>query len=247
MCGQSVHERLCRIGGIVPPLRVWTEEKDEQLKSLYDKDRPTGSLRTATEILGVPYASVAIRASELGLTNPRRPRGFPSPNKGKGKLQNLSQSEARRMLEALKKSRYGVAVVAKRFGWGYRRFSKAMRQFFPDEYEAILESKDRFGVGSLYKYGRQFEYRVMNDLKSRGYFTSRSPRSGGPVDIVAIKVGQVLFVQCKRGGAIERKQRLTLIELAASVGALAIMASAPRGIGIRYQAFREGQRPPFEP
>ena len=76
-----------------------------------------------------------------------------------------------------------------------------------------------------YVRGVRFEYRVRNHLSSRGYIVLRSPRSGGPIDLVAIRSGEVLFIQCKTSKHnMTRRETDELIELARSVNAKPILA-----------------------
>ena len=74
-----------------------------------------------------------------------------------------------------------------------------------------------------YEKGRRFEYRVRDFLKNKDYFVLRSPRSKGPVDLVAIRKGEILFIQCKSWGCIDKEEKEQLISLAKSVGAMPLM------------------------
>jgi Holliday junction resolvase len=72
--------------------------------------------------------------------------------------------------------------------------------------------------------GRHFEWRVRDYLKQKGYFVLRSPQSRGPVDLVAIRKGEILFIQCRINGYLEKAEKYELVELAKSVGAKACLA-----------------------
>lgn len=52
---------------------------------------------------------------------------------------------------------------------------------------------------TAYTRGDYFEKRVADDLRGNGYFVLQSRGSKTVVDLVAIKTGQVLFVQAKAG------------------------------------------------
>jgi len=81
---------------------------------------------------------------------------------------------------------------------------------------------------SAYGRGREAEYRVRDRLRDDGYFVVKSGGSKTPVDLVAIKPGQVLFVQVKRGtGGLRPPEWNTLYELAESCGAVAVLAEVP--------------------
>ena len=81
---------------------------------------------------------------------------------------------------------------------------------------------------SLYRSGQAFEYRVRDALRAMGYYCLRSPQSRSPLDLVAIKRGAVLFVQCKRSGALGVDAWNALYELAAACGAIPLLASTRR-------------------
>jgi Holliday junction resolvase len=79
--------------------------------------------------------------------------------------------------------------------------------------------------------GRRFEYKVRDDLKANGYWVMKSPASKSPVDMVAIKPGQVLFVQCKLNGRIDPAEREALYTLAWLAGGMPILAELSRAPG----------------
>lgn len=72
-----------------------------------------------------------------------------------------------------------------------------------------------------YLRGRRFEWRVRDYLTMLGYFVVRSAGSRGPVDLVALRRGRVLLVQCRaRGRGVPPELR----DLAARLGAEAVLA-----------------------
>jgi Holliday junction resolvase len=75
-----------------------------------------------------------------------------------------------------------------------------------------------------YKLGVALEYRAKQLLEHNGYFVVRAAASKGAVDLVAIKPGQTLLVQCKRSGALPVSEWNTLFDLALSLGAVPVMA-----------------------
>lgn len=90
---------------------------------------------------------------------------------------------------------------------------------------------------SAYARGRRFEWRVKRHLEGEGYFVLRSPRSEGPADLVAIRRGEVLLVQCKTGSWISADSRDALLGLARSIGAKAVFVH--RGKAPRYELIFE--------
>jgi Holliday junction resolvase len=85
-------------------------------------------------------------------------------------------------------------------------------------------------VTSNYEKGRALEHRVRAHLREEGYEVLRTAGSKSKVDLVAIKTGQILFVQCKRSGALPPAEWNALWDLAAMVGAVPVLAEQlPRG------------------
>ncbi len=85
-----------------------------------------------------------------------------------------------------------------------------------------------------YRLGRDLEYRAKRLLETDGYFVLRAAASKGPVDLVAIKPGQTLFVQCKRSGTLPPAEWNALFDLALPLGAVPLMAV--RGLrGTQFQ------------
>lgn len=75
-----------------------------------------------------------------------------------------------------------------------------------------------------YNDGRRFEYKVRDALREDGYEVLRSAGSKTKIDLVAMKTGQLVFVQCKLNGLCAPAERARLRELAQMVGALPIVA-----------------------
>lgn len=91
---------------------------------------------------------------------------------------------------------------------------------------------------SAYGRGRKFEWDVRDHLADNGYSVIRAAGSKGDakVDLIALKPGQILFVQAKTSARIDPAEWDRLVEVASWVGALPIVASkAGRGLGIRYE------------
>lgn len=90
---------------------------------------------------------------------------------------------------------------------------------------------------SAYSKGRQFEWDIRDHLADNGYSVLRMAGSKGDakVDLVAVKPGQLLFVQAKRDGALPPAEWDRLVEVAGWVDALPILAvKGGRGEGIQY-------------
>lgn len=81
-----------------------------------------------------------------------------------------------------------------------------------------------------YEDGTRFEQRVRNHLIEEGYWVARTAGSKTKVDLIAMKTGELLLVQCKRSGKISPAERVELLRLASMVpGGLAILAHKDAG------------------
>jgi Holliday junction resolvase len=72
--------------------------------------------------------------------------------------------------------------------------------------------------------GRAVEHAARKVLTDSGYWTHRSAGSKGEVDIIALKPGQMLFIQCKRRGTMAPQEWNRLWMLAMRLGATPILA-----------------------
>lgn len=92
--------------------------------------------------------------------------------------------------------------------------------------------------------GAYLERQAQAALRADGYWTMKAPGSKGAVDLVAIKPGQVLFIQAKlAGGAyMPPAERAALWDAAQQAGAipLAMTRSAPGVLAWFRLIAREG-------
>lgn len=90
---------------------------------------------------------------------------------------------------------------------------------------------------SGYEQGRKVEYDVIDYLKGNGYDTIRGASSKGIADVVAVKTGQVLFVNCKRTtppGPAERADLLRVAAMLPGVG-VPLVALHPRRESLQFR------------
>jgi Holliday junction resolvase len=66
---------------------------------------------------------------------------------------------------------------------------------------------------SPYLKGIRFEYRVQRWFRRHGWFVVREPRSAFP-DLIALRKGKLVLVECRVGGSLSRKERRKLVSLA---------------------------------
>ena len=75
-----------------------------------------------------------------------------------------------------------------------------------------------------YARGTAFERKVREALREDGYEVMRSAGSKTKIDLVAMKTGQLVFLQCKLNGLCAPAERSRLRDLAGMVGALPVVA-----------------------
>ncbi|MCX4095340.1 hypothetical protein [Nocardia sp. alder85J] len=86
-----------------------------------------------------------------------------------------------------------------------------------------------------YQRGRAFEWQLRDALRADGYQVYRCAGSRSPVDLLALKPNQIVYVQAKRDGRISPADRATLLDAAVEIGALAIVAAREPRRPIRYR------------
>ncbi|MCK4513000.1 hypothetical protein KAW64_14740 [bacterium] len=226
MNGSSVHERLVKMGVQLQDHR-FTAAEILLLKTSYVAYRDAGKLADLAKRMGRDKTTICGKARTLGLTSPKHARRYYAIWK------YMDEETARVIFEDFRNTRGTMGDYCRRKGLGELGFSRTMQRHFPDEWDVVIEAKAP--RQTMYRIGRAFEYRTRDDLKKRGYFVMRSPRSGSPIDLVAIKPEVVLFIQCKRSGQIGVKEWNEVYDLAASVEAVPVLTDRPdSGRGVRY-------------
>lgn len=143
--------------------------------------------------------------------------------KGTGSYSRIDEIKARELFDQYKDSKFSLDLFSKGRGYSSAGLSKVFNEYFPDEFEMIKEQKIT-AKNEWYKKGRRFEYTVKNYLKSKGFWTLRSPGSAGPVDLIAIKKGLILLVQCKCRPGLSKMEKEELLRLSESTGSKPILA-----------------------
>ena len=93
---------------------------------------------------------------------------------------------------------------------------------------------------SGYSEGRKLEYATMTSLTLDGYWCIRAAGSKGAADIVALKSGELLFVQCKLSGMMAPAERTVLFQLASGFGGTPLCARWVKdGRAARIVEFRQ--------
>jgi len=83
---------------------------------------------------------------------------------------------------------------------------------------------------SNYEVGRRLEYRIRDLFRRNGYFVIRAAQSK-PVDLVCLRNGHSVLVECKAGSSFLGKERKReLLDLAKQAGAAVVLARRRRRI-----------------
>ena len=221
MCGQSVHERLVKLGAI-NHINVFTADDAEYLKARYVLYRDAGQLQTLADEMGRTKPFICRQAREMGLTDIHASKGTQ-----KFGWDTVPIYVATPIWEEFKRSRDGVTAFCRRKHYNIQSFVDCMRRNFPDEYQVVVDAKKP--KGKAYQRGRDFEYRVKKDMEKRGYLVLRSPASKSPVDLYCIKRNGLVFIQCKLHGQIGVDEWNEFYRLCESVKAAPILAETQSG------------------
>lgn len=66
-------------------------------------------------------------------------------------------------------------------------------------------------------------------MQENGYIVMPSPRSLGAADLLAVKAGEILLVQCKLYGTLPKSERIALEKMSKKAGGIAILATQKEG------------------
>lgn len=78
---------------------------------------------------------------------------------------------------------------------------------------------------SGYRNGADLERAVKHHLEDNGYvLVIKSGGSKGKVDVIALKRGETVLVQCKLSGAMRPAERVAFRQLAIALGAVPVVA-----------------------
>lgn len=106
-------------------------------------------------------------------------------------------------------------------------------------------------MATNYQRGADFERRSQGYLERIGYVTVRSAGSHSPADIVAMRNGELVCVQCKRDGRLDPDEWNEFWDFCRKAGALPVVAKlGSQGRGVTYNVLtsrKDGRgRQPWE-
>lgn len=220
MCGQSIHERLKKLQ-INMNNPHFTEEEYEILMRRYILYRDSGNLKELSKKMGRTKQFLCRKAKLIGLTDPTHKKLYG------GKWKYMEEDEAGILFEMFKKSRLGLNQFCEKHKLGKNGFYSAMKTHFADEWDHVIELKTP--KQSMYRLGRQVEYAVRDKFKKFNYIVMRAPASKGPIDLMAIKKGMVVFIQCKRNMVMSVSEWNEFYKLSKTVDAIPLVAGRPAG------------------
>lgn len=93
---------------------------------------------------------------------------------------------------------------------------------------------------SKYAKGRRIEYRVRDILSKAGWYVWRLAASK-PFDLIAIKDGKILIIECKRQSSLTRLEKNKLLEIAKNGGATVILAKYQKNTIHFYKILNENK------
>jgi len=226
VCGQSVHERLVKLG-MNNRVNVFTSEDDNYLKERYVIYRDAGKLQDLADEMGRTKPFICRQARRLGLTDPHHKARWLYT------WQDIPECVARPIWEQFKRSSLCLSDFCSNRGYDVQHFVDTMNKYYPDEYDMVIESKGNRDTARA--RGMDFEFETQKDLKKHGYCALRSSASKSPADVYAFRYGEMVFVQCKINGVFNVDEWNDFYDYANSVGALPVMAVSGRdGSGVGY-------------
>ena len=94
---------------------------------------------------------------------------------------------------------------------------------------------------SGYRNGADLERAVKHHLEENGYvLVIKSGGSKGKVDVIGLKLGETVLVQCKRSGTMSPADRVALRQLALALRAVPLLARwVKEGNAARYIGYTE--------
>ncbi len=82
---------------------------------------------------------------------------------------------------------------------------------------------------SSYVKGRAFEHYVKRKLEAKEWIVIRNRGSRGIFDLLAVKHGKIMLIQCKWSNLIEEGERRNLLSKALKAGGIPVLATHING------------------
>lgn len=181
------------------------------------------------------HGTVTAYAARLGMTVPALKRALEEvEHSDRVSWRNVTDETLELVLNAVESSREPVNRVASRFGYSPGPMTKALAERFPDKWRLAQAKKLTEQSKNKYQLGANLERRIMRKLESLGFVVIRSAGSHSFVDVVALKDGQAMLIQAKRGGVLPLDEWNGLVEAAMRAGAHPVMVENPHRGEVRW-------------
>ena len=145
--GQSVHERLARLG-IPMAHRVWTVAELREARTLAEHGTPLGDIAAR---LGRTYWGVAIKLSRLDVRS-KRPDWRRKPKRGIG----LTKDRVSGFAKILESGSFTIRRLARMEGVGITPLVDAIQYYEPEAWERYVEAHSDLGMRACPGCGRDF-------------------------------------------------------------------------------------------
>lgn len=198
----------------------WTKVTDEQLLKGWEEFRAGKfkKLNEMTRSLGYDHDGVPMRLRKIV---PKVEYRAVMDNARESRKRQYTEEEVRVWFEKWLASHRPLREMQGDNVPHFHELGRLFKRFFPVEYEDAIERKN----GKGYQIGRAFEYQCRDKLRAKGFVVFRSPRSLSAADLVALRRGEILLVQCKtRRDSLKPKEREDLQMMADAAGAVALLA-----------------------
>lgn len=190
--------------------KKFRKEELELIREEYSKDRI--DLNALAKKMRRDKSGICLAAKRMGLTSQKRPG-----------RQKFRDEQIKKLFDRFKKTKHlTVKQFCRKHGIHQDTFANRCKELFPDEWDLMIDGREF--KQTKYRIGRQFEYKVKADLEKSGYFVLRSPRSKGLIDLIALRKGRILCIQCKRSDPLWAPEAKKLFDFAVSIRAEAVCA-----------------------
>lgn len=148
LAGQTVHERLRRMGHELAHAK-WTAEEDDELAALYAD--PHLTVADVARRLNRTSAAIACRANELGLSKQRAPKHKRIP-RGSG----YDKASIKKRIKALEEYDGSLTKFCRANGLQVESFAVAAQRHFPEWWQNYVRSRTDLEQISCSYCGEQF-------------------------------------------------------------------------------------------
>ncbi len=148
LAGQSVHERLRRLGYPMAH-QEWTEEELNEACSLAEQGEPLGQIAAR---LGRTYWAVALKLSRLGIRSQHTGWRERKPKRGAG----LTKKRVAAFAKKLEEGKLTVRRLARMEGIAITPLVDALQHYEPERWHRYVQAHSDLGIAKCPGCGRDF-------------------------------------------------------------------------------------------